>query len=236
MKEAEDESGLLDDPIIFRDGCDSLNSSPHMRKMITAYRSGLVARVRFGAFLIVVTLLTCTAAGKEPRNPTGLQCSLPIDEMQVLTSYLKWAVEAQTVTVLVTTTDTADIDLDYANLLLASKGHGTPPEARQDLNRKSHRGCAINGVSEIRNLRLISKRDSDTMFRRRSGWADFHSRYGKDAHLVTLSRVGFDSNKKVALFYVTDGLGSMAGSCYLYVFELKTGKWVKKSETPVWST
>lgn len=206
------------------------------RKMVIAYRSGLVARVRVGAFFIVVILLACTAAGKEPKNKSGLQCSLPIDEAQVLTSYLQWTAEAQSVTVLVTTTDTTDIDLDYANLLLASKGHGTPPEARQDLKHKSHRGCAINGVPEIRNLRLISKRDNDAMFRRRTGWADFHSRYGKDAHRVTLSRVGFDSGKKVALFYVTDGLGPMGGSCYLYVFQLKSGKWVKKSEVPVWST
>lgn len=187
-------------------------------------------------FFTVVIFLACTAVGKEPQNKSGLQCSLPIDEVQVLTSYLKRSGEAQSVTVLVTTTDTADIDLDYVNLLLASKGHGTPLEARQDLKRKSRRGCAINNVPEIRNLRLISKRDHDEMFRRRTGWADFHGRYGKDAHLVTISRVGFDSEKKVALFYVTDGLGSMAGSCYLYVFELRTGKWVKKSEAPVWST
>lgn len=204
--------------------------------MVVAYQSWLVARARFGAFLMVVTLLAGTAPGKQPQNKSGLQCSLPIDEVQVLTSYLKWTVEPRSVTVLVTTTDTADIDLDYANLLLASKGHGTPPEARQDLKRKSRRGCAINDVPEIRNLRLISKRDRDAMFRQRSGWANFHSRYGKDAYLVTLSRVGFDSGKKVALFYVTGGLGPMAGSCYLYVFELKTGKWVRKSEVPVWST
>ena len=204
--------------------------------MLTAYQTWLVARARAGAFFIVVILLACMAAGKQPQNKPGLQCSVPIDEVQVLTSYLKWTVDPRSVTVLVTTTDTADIDLDYVNLLLASKGHGTPPEARQDLKRKSRRGCAINDVPEIRNLRLISKHDRDAMFRRRTGWADFHSRYGKDAHLVTISRVGFDSDKKIALFYVTGGLGPMASSCYLYVFELKNGRWAKRSEAPVWST
>jgi hypothetical protein len=197
-----------------------------------------VAKLLPGAICIVAALPAYTAAQDPPQHGkrSELQCSVPADEMQVLTSYLKWEADARSVTVLVTTTDTSDIDIDYVNLLLAVRGLGTPPEARQDLKRKNSRGCAINAVPEIRNLRLISQRENDAMFSRRTAWADFHKSYGKDARLVTISRVGFNPDKHVALFYATGGLGPMAGSCYLYVFELRNGKWVKQAEAPAWFT
>lgn len=136
---------------------------------------------------------------------------------------------------LVTSTDTSEIDVDAANLQLAVKGLGTPSDAREDLKRKIHQTCSMPDP-RVRNVRLLSKAEHDEMFRKVRGWTTFHKRYGEHARLEILSRVGFSANKHVAVFYASGGIGLRAGGCYFYVFELKNGQWVKRAESPVWNT
>jgi hypothetical protein len=75
------------------------------------------------------------------------------------------------------------------------------------------------------------------MFRKAStGWSDFHKKYGEEAEILLLSRVGFNPEKTLALLHVSSGMGGMAGSGRLYLFERKNGKWVVKSHIQTWTT
>jgi hypothetical protein len=156
--------------------------------------------------------------------------------MRVLVSYLKWSADEKNVTVLVTTTEATGIDIDYANLRLAISGHGTPSEVRNDFKIKQEPACQISPVAGVPNLRFISKPQYERLFSGRNGWSLFHRRYGHDARLVSLSRVGFDSRKTIALFYATDAIANMAGGGSAYVFRLRDGKWVEDSQASVWQT
>ncbi len=83
----------------------------------------------------------------------------------------------------------------------------------------------------------MSKREHDLMFRNAStGWSDFHKKYGKQAEILLLSRVGFNSERTLALLHVSSGMGRMAGGGTLYLFERKGGKWVIKTHIQTWAT
>lgn len=187
--------------------------------------------------LLSVVIAVCMATTCFAKAPVAVKhCTVPQDEMQVLVNYLKWSADNKDATVLITTTEATTIDVDYVNLQLATSGHGTPIDVRNDLKRKIASPCLIGTVASVPNLQFMSKNEHDQMFQTRNGWAKFHKRYGKNASIESISRVGFNSDHTIALFYVTGGIDRMGGSCYLYVFRRREGKWVKDAESPVWHT
>jgi hypothetical protein len=195
--------------------------------------------MRLFSLVLVLTALMAGALSAETAKDTSVSRQLyivPADEMRVLASYLRWSVDPKGVTVLLTTTEGSSIDIDYINLKLAISGHGTPSDVRSDLKAKLDLVCQIPPIAGIRGLRLISQEDRNQLFQKRTGWSNFHRRNCRDARLVTISRVGFNAEKTIALFYATDGIGRMAGGCSLYVFRLRKGAWVKESEAPAWQT
>lgn len=138
--------------------------------------------------------------------------------------------------VVVTSTESSGFDLDTANLKLSVRGQGIPAAVRQDFKREASTDCTLERSFAVKGVQFISPSDRDDLFRGRNGWAKFHVRYGKEASLVTLSRVGLDPDKNFAIIYVTSGIERMAASGYLYVLQKVSGKWIKKAEISVWNT
>jgi len=179
------------------------------------------------------------ARGEEVAADSAAQqnklCTVQREEMEVFASYLKEGIASPQV--LVTKTVPAHADVDALNLQLAAQGRGIPPDVRADFKEKNKSSCLIKPSAGIPNLHFVSKHEHDLMFRKAStGWSDFHKKYGKEAEILLLSRVGFNPEKSLALLHVSSGMGSMAGSGALYLFERKNGEWVIKARIQTWIT
>jgi hypothetical protein len=162
-------------------------------------------------------------------------CIYQAEEMEVLTAYLSQGTAS--VQVVVAKTDSPQIDADALNLQLAAKGRGIPSDVRADFRVKNKSSCLIEPFAGIPNLRFISKHEEKLLFQvPAKGWSKFHRKYGKEAELLWLSRVGFNSEKTLALLHVSGAMGAMAGSGTLYLFERKEGRWVIKSQIQSWFT
>jgi hypothetical protein len=163
-------------------------------------------------------------------------CAVQGEEIKVFDSYLEEGIGSPQV--LVTKTVLPDfVDVDALNLQLAAQGQGIPPDVRADFKEKNKSDCLIKPFAGMRNLHFVSKHEHDLMFRKDStGWSGFHKKYGEEANILLLSRVGFNPEKTLALLHVSGGMGSMAGGGTLYLFERKNGKWVIKSHMRTWIT
>jgi hypothetical protein len=198
--------------------------------------------VRPRAFVIILFITASTISPKQlwsqASDITAQQdkpCVFQAEETEVLTSYLRQGTAS--LRVLVTKTDSQYIDVDALNLQLAAKGRGIPPDVRMDFSDKNKSSCVIQPFTGIPNLRFISKHEENLMFQVPSkGWSKFHKKYGKEAEMLWLSRIGFNSEKTLALLHVSGAMGGMAGGGTLYLFERKDGKWVIKSQIQTWFT
>lgn len=162
-------------------------------------------------------------------------CTVQGEEIEVLASYLREG--SASPQVLVTKTAPAHADVDALNLQLAAQGRGIPPAVRADFKEKNKSNCLIKPLAGIPNLHFLSKHEHDLMFGKTStGWSDFHKKYGEEAEILFLSRVGFNPEKTLALLHVSSGMGRMAGGGALYLFERMNGKWVIKSRIETWAT
>ena len=134
-----------------------------------------------------------SARGEEVAADSAVQnklCTVQGEEMEVFASYLKEGIASPQV--LVTKTVSAHADVDALNLQLAAQARGIPPDVRADFKEKNKSSCLIKPSTGIPNLHFISKHERDLMFRKAStGWSDFHKKYGKEAEILLLSRVGF---------------------------------------------
>jgi hypothetical protein len=96
------------------------------------------------AFVLGVFSMATFAFSSVTSKRPSAACTVPNDEMQVLVSFLNPAgANRRDATVLVTKTDTSDVDIDYANLRLATSGRGVPAEVRDDLKNKNRTTCDI---------------------------------------------------------------------------------------------
>jgi len=162
-------------------------------------------------------------------------CTVQGEEIEVFHSYLKEGIASPQV--LVTKTVSPHVDVDTLNLQLAAQGRGIPPDVRTDFKEKNKSSCLIKPFAGIPNLHFVSKHEHDLMFRKDStGWSGFHKKYGKEAEILLLSRVGFNPEKTLALLHASSGMGGMAGGGTLYLFERKNGKWVIKLHIQTWTT
>jgi hypothetical protein len=132
---------------------------------------------------------------------------------------------------------TESVDVDALNLQLAAKGRGISSDVRTDFKEKNKSSCLITPFARIPNLHFMSNREHDLMFRNAStGWSDFHKKYGKQAEILFFSRVGFNSEKTLALLHVSGGTGLMGGGGTLYLLDRKNGKWAVKALIQTWAT
>lgn len=186
--------------------------------------------------MVAIGLVPTFVLGKGVAKTATTNCFVPKDEVQVLVSYFKWVRDREYTTVVITNTELPDVDVDYANLRLATIGHGVPVDVRTDLKSKATSECRIRPITGIPNLQFISKTAHDEMFRSRTAWSKFRKRFGKNAELRSVSRVGFNAAHSIAMFYVTGGIGPMAASCSVYVFRRQNGEWIKDSEAILWTS
>jgi len=112
-------------------------------------------------------------------------------------------------------------DINSFNLPLAVQGHAIPPDVRADFTEKNRAGCLIEPFGGVTNLRFMSSSEEERLFAR--DWSEFNRKYGKGAERVAVSRVGFSSDKSLALLHI---LYSSSGE--LYLLERKGGKWQVK--------
>jgi hypothetical protein len=175
------------------------------------------------------------AQGRAITTGPDKPCVFEADEMEVVSSYLRQRTAYPQV--IMTKTDSPHIDIDAINLKLAANGHGIPPDVRLEFSAKNKSSCVIQPFTGIANLRFISKHEEDLMFQVPSkGWSKFHRKYGKDAEMLWLSRIAFNSTKTLALLHVSGAVAGMAGGGTLYLFEHKDGQWVIKSQIQTWFT
>jgi len=160
-----------------------------------------------------------------------VRCTLSEEEIKVFGDALRGG---KSPTVLVTKTTTRNVDVDYVNLQLATRGRGIPAEVRADFKEQNKSSCLIEPFAGVENLRFISESERDRLFQ--TGWSEFRKKYGNNASLVYLSRVGFSADKTLALLHVSSGIGPMAAGGTLYLLEKKKGKWVAKSWMETWTT
>jgi hypothetical protein len=178
--------------------------------------------------LLLMTEPIC-AQHLEKTVPSSKFCNLPKEEVDVYATYLGGEASPNTLTVLVTRTEGYIDDMDGYNLRLAAQGHGIPPEVRQDFTNKNKSSCVIQPFGGVPNLRFISKSEERRIFA--AGWSEFHKTYGKGSEIVTVSRVGFNSDKSLALLHILGASGHNAAGGELLLLERKDGKWVIKFHT-----
>lgn len=128
--------------------------------------------------------------------------------------------------VVVGTTEQGVDDIDTFNLRLAVQGHALPTEVRADFTSKNKMVCIIRPFDGIANLRFMSEAEEKKLlsgWNEDSGWSgiekNFEKKYGSRAAWIAMSRIGFNSDKSLALVHFSGGL---------YLLERKNGKWTIK--------
>jgi hypothetical protein len=163
-----------------------------------------------------------------PRNgtaPHAESCVVPAEEIEVYAALFGRGGDTKEVHVLIASTEARDYGIDHINLRLAVHGLGLSPEFRADFNNKNKSSCLIKPFPDRDKLNFASKEEQAAMFVSSRGWTEFHKRYGQDAALYTVSRVGFSADKKLALLHLFAGSGSDAFAGTLFLFENKNGYW-----------
>jgi hypothetical protein len=154
---------------------------------------------------------------------THKSCRVTKEEADVYTFFLKSETASNRLTVLVNSTEARDYGVDSLNLQLAAQGRGIPPDARADFTAKNKSSCLLEGFPRTPNLRFVSKSEINAIFA--VGWAEFHKRYGHGSEVVTVSRVGFNSDKTLALLHVIGAVSRDGAAGEFYVLERKNSGW-----------
>jgi hypothetical protein len=147
---------------------------------------------------------------------------VPKDELEIYADCVSPGSNSSDVTVVVTSTQPSHADVDSLNLQLAVQGGGIPADACADFKQKDKSVCSFEPFPAGKCIRFISKNENDTIFK--AGWKEFYRKYGKRASWLYLSRVGFRTDKTLALLHVSVGAGPMAAGGRLYLLERKVGK------------
>jgi hypothetical protein len=81
---------------------------------------------------------------------------------------------------------------------------------------------------------LLSQQESDTIFKNQDAWDIFYRKFPNSQGRMSLSRVGFNSKRDIALVYVGNQSHWLAGAGYYVLLEKVDGQWVVKDETMTW--
>jgi hypothetical protein len=187
----------------------------------------------FGSGMFLAAVPIHAAHPEKTAAPTRF-CNLSKEEVDVYATYLGGEASSNTLTVLVTRTDGYLKDVNEINLGLAAQGHGIPPEVREDFTQKNKSSCAIRPFGGVPNLRFMSEKEEKGIFA--VGWSEFYKQFGKHSEIVTVSRVGFNSDKTLALLHILGAKAEDAADGELLLLERKNGKWVIKFHSQTMAT
>ncbi len=81
---------------------------------------------------------------------------------------------------------------------------------------------------------LINDAQSKEIFASPDGWQNFYQRFPLSQGEMTLSRVGFNPSLDMALVYVGNTSGFLAGSGYYLLMSKENGIWKNVAEIMVW--
>ena len=127
-------------------------------------------------------------------------CEHSSEEVDVYRSQLRRDSSPKRTTVVRPTTVRWIDDINRFNLPLSVQGHAIPPDVRADFTEKNRTGCLIEPFGGVANLRFMSSSEEEKLYAR--DWSEFIKKYGKGAEPVAVSRVGFSSDKSLALLHV----------------------------------
>jgi hypothetical protein len=120
---------------------------------------------------------------------------------------------------------------DIVNLQFAAQGWGLPPDLRKDFDDKNRSSCTILPFTNNRNVHFISAAEERQIFR--IGWNEFYRRFGKDAGIAVISRVGFNSDKTLALVHISGAVGANGAAGTLFLLQRNHKKWAIKSSIQI---
>lgn len=190
--------------------------------------------------LAVVTVLgdrCLQAQGNASVSEQRSECLIPDEEREVLADFLKLDAGSSGLRVVRDETKPSRADVDYFNLQMALKGHAIPPDLRKDFKNKDKSPCAVPSFTGVARVVFISEARENAIFRDdQKGWKFFHRTCGQRASMVAFSRVGFSSDRQLALLQVSSAIGGMAAAGELYLLERRSNRWVVKYSIWTWTT
>jgi hypothetical protein len=202
---------------------------PYRKEFARTLKCGTLGRVNTGICILVAGGLAAITMGSAVSAQTpnrtisnGKTCSVPREEIEVYAALF----DGDRSSILSSMTESRDYQIDSMNLQLAAHGLGLPSEARADFTLKNRSTCEIKPFPGFPKSHLIASTDENAIFK--VGWGEFHKRYGKESSIMSVSRVGFNSDKTLALLHMYSACGHNCFAGTMYILERKDGKWVIK--------
>ncbi len=81
---------------------------------------------------------------------------------------------------------------------------------------------------------FISRPEIEKIFNNEKGWDKFYAKFPRSAGIITISRVGFNPQKDLALVYAGRQSHWTAGAGYSIVLKKEKGDWVIKDKALAW--
>jgi len=172
------------------------------------------------AFLFGASLCAQTRNGADTNKAS---CTVPQDEIAVFAAVHDEHFD--NLTVLVTETEPRPL-ADSLNLQLAAQGRGLPLDLRMDSKEKNRFSCTIRPYVSVRHLHFISPTEERQIFH--IGWNELYRRFGKHADMESFSRVGFNSDKTLALVHSSGAVGPNGSAGTLILLQRNGNKWAVK--------
>jgi hypothetical protein len=81
---------------------------------------------------------------------------------------------------------------------------------------------------------LVDKTEIDAIFKKGGWWTDYYKKYPDSQGFLSLSRVGFSTDGKQAVFYSRNGCGGKCGTGTYVVMEKVDSSWKVVKEILIW--
>jgi hypothetical protein len=118
----------------------------------------------------------------------------------------------------------------FVDFLNKDVSNQVPPELIKDFcDKNTHPGPIWPELGSRVPMRLFGSKDGDAIFHGGpdAGWGRFYQKYPGSPGIITVSRVGFNGAKNVAMFYVGRISGSLNGEGRIHVMKRQGDKWVE---------
>jgi hypothetical protein len=124
-----------------------------------------------------------------------------------------------------------DDKLEYAR----QKMPGLTPEIAADFKAQNQETYAVKSLFTLPcSYVLVSQAELQAIFQSRNGWDEFYRRYPHAQGRLTLSKVGFSSQRDKALVYAGNRSDTLAGMGFLILLVEEDGDWIIKDTVMVW--